>query len=54
MRNFAFIKNRQKMSGYPMKSVFMFKIKGGMKKEGDYYHKTDLNRVKMKISAYGV
>ena len=34
MRNFAFIKHRQKISGYPIESVSMFWIKGGMKKGG--------------------
>ena len=32
MINFAFIIHRQKMSGFPMKRVFMFQIIGGMKK----------------------
>ena len=31
-RNFCFIKYMPKMSGYPNKSVFMLRIKGGMKK----------------------
>ena len=54
MRNFAFLKLRQKMSGFPMKSVFMFQIKGGKKREGGYYNKTASNHVKMKVFAYGV
>ena len=33
-RNFSFIKHMPKMSGYPNKSVFMLRIKGGMKKGG--------------------
>ena len=31
-KNFCFIKHMLKMSGFPNKSVFMFRIKGGMKK----------------------
>ena len=31
---FAFIIHRLKISGFPMKSVFMFRIKGAMKKGG--------------------
>ena len=42
-----------KKSGFPMKSVFMFRIKEGMKRKGDYYDKTASNRVKMKVFAYG-
>ena len=34
MRNFANIINRQKMSGFPMKIVFMLQIKGEKEKGG--------------------
>ena len=31
-KNFCFVKHMLKMSGFPNKSIFMFRIKGGMKK----------------------
>ena len=34
MINFVFIKHMQKTLEFPIKSVFMYRIKGGMKKGG--------------------
>ena len=43
-----------KLSGYPNKSGFMLRIKGGYKREGDCDHKTASNQVEMVFFAYGV
>ena len=37
-----------------MKRIFKFQIKGGMKREGEYYHKFASNWVKIKGFGYGV
>ena len=54
MRNFASVKHRQKMSGFPMKSIFMFRIKGGMKKGEGILSQNCFESVKVKDFAFGV
>ena len=46
-RNFSFYQAYAKNVEVP-KAFLCFELKGGSKREGDYYHKTVSNRVKMK------